>query len=72
MLDTMDWLFKDSFMFLSTQPSRDNMLRVRRPWDIMESDNELQIRFDLPSLSKEDVMMCNDNISLAIKGDVDS
>ncbi|GLJ07587.1 hypothetical protein SUGI_0070330 [Cryptomeria japonica] len=51
MLDTMDWLFKDSFMFLSTQPSRDNMLRVRRPWAIMESDNELQIRFDLPNFA---------------------
>ncbi|GLJ48655.1 hypothetical protein SUGI_1026490 [Cryptomeria japonica] len=62
MLDTINWIFKDSVMFPSTQPLRYRMLRVRRPWDFLESDDELQMRF-----SEEDVMMCIDDSSLAIK-----
>ncbi|GLJ54142.1 hypothetical protein SUGI_1159950 [Cryptomeria japonica] len=69
MLDTMDRLFEDSFTIPSSRPSRDNTLRVRTPWDMMETENELKMRFDLPGLSKEDVKVSIDDGFLVIKAE---
>lgn len=70
MLDTMDRLFDGASMFptSSRRVSRDNSLSVRTPWDVMENENELKMRFDMPGLSKEDVKVSVEDGVLVIKG----
>lgn len=74
MLDTMDGLFEDAFMFPSISSPRgvlrseDSTLAVRTPWDMMEDDNEIKMRLDMPGLSKEDVKVCVEDDVLVING----
>lgn len=71
MLDTMDRLFEDSFVFPSTRPTRESM-EVRSPWDMMENESELRMRFDIPGLSKEDVKVSIEDDLLVIKAEKES
>nr|ACN40804.1 unknown [Picea sitchensis] len=70
MLDTMDRLFDDAFMFPTSSrgTSRDNSSSVRTPWDVMENEKEFKMRFDMPGLSKEDVKVSVEDGVLVIKG----
>ncbi|KAJ3682566.1 hypothetical protein LUZ60_015139 [Juncus effusus] len=58
MLDTMDRLFDDAMTYPGTvskrSPSGSNA-EMRAPWDIMEDEKEVKMRFDMPGLTKEEV-----------------
>lgn len=69
MIDTMDRLFEDAFMFPTSRPARDSPLGMRTPWDMMEDENEVKMRFDMPGLAKEDVKVSLEDDVLVIKGE---
>ncbi|KAK9724879.1 hypothetical protein RND81_05G105200 [Saponaria officinalis] len=63
MLDTMDRLFEDAM----TMPG--GTTEVRSPWDVIEDDNEIKMRFDMPGLSRDDVKVSIEDRILVIKGE---
>ncbi|KAL6508268.1 Small heat shock protein (HSP20) [Orobanche hederae] len=64
MLDAMDRIFEDAMTFPGTSTGD-----LRVPWDIHEDDSELQMRFDMPGLSREDVKVSVEDDILIIKGE---
>jgi HSP20 family protein len=72
MLDTMGRLFEDPMTYPTTMTRRsesDGSLEMRTPWDIMEEDKEVKMRFDMPGLSKEEVKVSVQDDMLVIKGE---
>ncbi|XP_073008976.1 small heat shock protein, chloroplastic-like [Typha latifolia] len=66
MLDTMDRLFDDVMSFPVS--SRGSVGEMRTPWDIMEDEKEVRMRFDMPGLSKEEVKVSVEDDVLVIRG----
>lgn len=72
MLDTMDRLFEDTVSFPGTMTRRSESnggLEMRAPWDIMEDEKEVKMRFDMPGLCKEEVKVSVQDDMLVIKGE---
>eukprot|EP00252_Welwitschia_mirabilis_P004675 TRINITY_DN1496_c1_g1_i2.p1 TRINITY_DN1496_c1_g1~~TRINITY_DN1496_c1_g1_i2.p1 ORF type:complete len:149 (+),score=39.18 TRINITY_DN1496_c1_g1_i2:212-658(+) len=69
MLDTMDRLFDDALMVSPGSRFREASRPMRAPWDMVEDENQVKVRLDMPGLSKEDVKVSveDDNV-LVIKG----
>lgn len=64
MLDTMDRLFEDAVSF----PGRSTG-EMRPPWEVMEDEKEIRMRFDVPGLTKEDVKVAVEDDVLVIRGE---
>lgn len=70
MLDTMDRLFDDTVGFPTARRSPAAASEMpRMPWDIMEDDKEVKMRFDMPGLSREEVKVMVDGDALVIRGE---
>ncbi|KAJ4771624.1 Heat shock protein HSP26 [Rhynchospora pubera] len=71
MIDTMDRLFEDTMTFPGTMTRSPNngTAEIRTPWDIMQNEKEVKLRFDMPGLSKEEVKLSVEDDMLVIKGE---
>uniref|UniRef100_A0A0D9VRU8 SHSP domain-containing protein n=1 Tax=Leersia perrieri TaxID=77586 RepID=A0A0D9VRU8_9ORYZ len=73
MLDTMDRMFDDVAVgFPSVLPRRSPANaagEVRLPWDVMEDDKEVKMRFDMPGLTREEVKVMVEDDALVIRGE---
>nr|AAB28591.1 HSP=26 kda heat shock protein {clone B186} [Hordeum vulgare=barley, Aramier or Apex, seedlings, Peptide Chloroplast, 244 aa] [Hordeum vulgare]BAK06453.1 predicted protein [Hordeum vulgare subsp. vulgare]BAK08170.1 predicted protein [Hordeum vulgare subsp. vulgare] len=71
MLDTMDRLFDDAVGFPTAgrSPAAAAGEMPRMPWDIMEDDKEVKMRFDMPGLSREEVKVMVEDDALVIRGE---
>ncbi|KAI4993647.1 hypothetical protein ZWY2020_007960 [Hordeum vulgare] len=70
MLDTMDRLFDDAVGFPTARRSPAAAAEMpRMPWDIMEDDKEVKMRFDMPGLSREEVKVMVEDDALVIRGE---
>ncbi|XP_066354334.1 26.7 kDa heat shock protein, chloroplastic-like [Miscanthus floridulus] len=71
MLDTMDRLFDDAVGFpMATRRSPAAATgEVRLPWDIVEDDKEVKMRFDMPGLARDEVKVMVEDDTLIIRGE---
>ncbi|OEL27598.1 26.7 kDa heat shock protein, chloroplastic [Dichanthelium oligosanthes] len=70
MLDTMDRLFDDAVGFpMATRRSPATTGEVRLPWDIMEDEKEVKMRFDMPGLARDEVKVMVEDDTLVIRGE---
>ncbi|XP_020082146.1 small heat shock protein, chloroplastic-like [Ananas comosus] len=71
MLEAMDRVFEDMMAFPGMRRSRSSSTSARdiwAPWDIMEDEKEVRMRFDMPGLSKEEVKVMVEDDVLVIQG----
>jgi len=70
MLDTMDRLFDDAVGFpMATRRSPAAAGEVRLPWDIVEDEKEVKLRFDMPGLARDEVKVMVEDDTLVIRGE---
>jgi HSP20 family protein len=71
MLDTMDRLFDDTVGFPTARrsPGTSASEGPRMPWDIMEDEKEVKMRFDMPGLSRDEVKVMVEDDTLVIRGE---
>lgn len=70
MLDTMDRLFDDAVGFpTATRRSPASTGEMRVPWDIMEDEKEVKMRFDMPGLERDEVKVMVEDDTLVIRGE---
>ncbi|CAN6290048.1 unnamed protein product [Urochloa humidicola] len=70
MLDTMDRLFDDAVGFpMSTRRSPAAAGEMRLPWDIVEDEKEVKMRFDMPGLERDEVKVMVEDDTLVIRGE---
>ena len=70
MLDTMDRLFDDAVGFpMATRRFPAATGEVRLPWDIVEDDKEVKMRFDMPGLARDEVKVMVEDDALIIRGE---
>jgi HSP20 family protein len=70
MLDTMDRLFDDTVGFPTARRSPAAASDgPRMPWDIMEDEKEVKMRFDMPGLSRDEVKVMVEDDTLVIRGE---
>ncbi|KAF8683510.1 hypothetical protein HU200_044423 [Digitaria exilis] len=70
MLDTMDRLFDDAVGFpMATRRSPAATGEMRMPWDIMEDEKEVKMRFDMPGLARDEVKVMVEDDTLVIRGE---
>ncbi|CAN6320709.1 unnamed protein product [Urochloa humidicola] len=70
MLDTMDRLFDDAVGFpMSTRRSPAATGEMRMPWDIVEDEKEVKMRFDMPGLERDEVKVMVEDDTLVIRGE---
>ncbi|XP_037424166.1 small heat shock protein, chloroplastic [Triticum dicoccoides] len=70
MLDTMDRLFDDAVGFPTARRSPAAASETPwMPWDIMEDEKEVKMRFDMPGLSREEVRVMVEDDALVIRGE---
>ncbi|KAG8096803.1 hypothetical protein GUJ93_ZPchr0013g33807 [Zizania palustris] len=68
MLDTMDRMFDDVAVGFPSARRSPATGEVRMPWDVMEDDKEVKMRFDMPGLSREEVKVMVEDDTLVIRG----
>jgi len=70
MLDTMDRLFDDAVGFpMATRRFPAATGEVRLPWDIVEDEKEVKMRFDMPGLARDEVKVMVEDDTLIIRGE---
>ncbi|KAJ1297975.1 hypothetical protein BS78_01G419200 [Paspalum vaginatum] len=70
MLDTMDRLFDDAVGFpTAARRSPAASGEVRLPWDIVEDEKEVKMRFDMPGLARDEVKVMVEDDTLVIRGE---
>jgi len=70
MLDTMGRLFDDAVGFpMATRRSPAATGEVRLPWDIVEDEKEVKMRFDMPGLARDEVKVMVEDDTLIIRGE---
>ncbi|TVU47756.1 hypothetical protein EJB05_07365, partial [Eragrostis curvula] len=71
MLDTMDRLFDDTMGFPMSTSRRSPAAtgEVRLPWDIVEDEKEVKMRFDMPGLERDEVKVMVEDDTLVIRGE---
>lgn len=74
MLDVVDRVFDDSLAFPFNRTSGGgggglSSRGVRTPWDVVESENEFHMRFDLPGFGKDEVKVHLEDNSLVIQAE---
>ncbi|KAF5951036.1 hypothetical protein HYC85_013029 [Camellia sinensis] len=74
MMETMERMMKDPFVYTSEWPSptlteTGGYSRGRTPWEIKEGEGEYKMRFDMPGMTKDDVKDYVEEKMLVVKAE---